>query len=329
MEIEQTIGWGMIGCGSVTELKSAPAYQITPGFELRAVMGRTREKVANYALRHQVPKVYTNAIDLIQDPEVDAVYIATPPDSHKEFALLVAQAGKPCCIEKPLAPKYKESLEIVDAFEKAGVPVFVAYYRRSLPRLLKIKTWLDAESIGEIRHIHWRLVRPPKPVDISRGLNWRTDAQVAPGGYFDDLASHGLDLFAFLLGDFVEVSGVALNQQGLYTAKDAMTAAWLHANGTTGAGSWHFGCDRYEDVVNIYGSHGKITFSVFGEEALVLESEKGREEVCIDNPKHVQQFHVENMKKHLLDGDVLHPSTGKSALHTSWVMDRILGVTES
>jgi predicted dehydrogenase len=324
MDKPSVLRWGMIGCGSVTELKSAPAYQITPGFELRAVMGRNLDKVNDYAQRHQVPKVYTNAQDLIQDPEVDAVYIATPPDSHKEFALQIAQAGKPCCIEKPLAPNYQDSLAIVNAFEKVGVPVFVAYYRRSLPRFLKVKTWLDSGSIGEIRHIHWCLVRPPKPVDVSGGFNWRTDAKVAPAGYFDDLASHGLDLFAFLLGDFVEVSGVAINQQGFYTAKDAMTAAWLHANGTTGAGSWHFGCDRYEDVVTIYGSLGKITFSVFGEEALVLESEKGREEVFIENPKHVQQFHVENMKKHLLDG-IDHPSTGKSALHTSWVMDRILG----
>ncbi|PCE64065.1 Gfo/Idh/MocA family protein [Sediminicola luteus] len=325
MDKQSVLRWGMIGCGSVTELKSAPAYQITPGFELRAVMGRNLEKVNDYAQRHQVPKVYTNVQDLIQDPEVDAVYIATPPDSHKEYALQIAQAGKPCCIEKPLAPNYQDSLAIVNAFAKAEVPVFVAYYRRSLPRFLKIKTWLDSGSIGEIRHIHWRLVRPPKDIDISGGINWRTDVEVAPGGYFDDLASHGLDLFAFLLGDFVEVSGVALNQQGLYTAKDAMTAAWLHANGTTGAGSWHFGCDRYEDVVTIYGSRGKITFSVFGEEALLMESDRGREEVFIDNPQHVQQFHVENMKKHLVDGTIDHPSTGKSALHTSWVMDKILG----
>ncbi|OWW26455.1 oxidoreductase [Zobellia sp. OII3] len=324
MEERKKIRWGILGCGNVTEVKSGPAYQKTEGFEVVAVMRRDAGKAADYAKRHGIPKYYSDADALINDEEVDAVYIATPPDSHKRYALKVAAAGKPCCIEKPMAPSYADSLEVEQAFAKKNIPLFVAYYRRSLPRFLKVKEWLDTHQIGEVRHIRWFLGKPPNEVDLIGQYNWRTDAQVAPGGYFDDLASHGLDLFAYLLGDFDEAYGTALNQQGLYTAKDAITGHWLHKKGITGSGTWNFGTHQREDLVEIYGSEGKIGFSVFEEADVVLVNAKGEERLFIAHPEHVQQFHVENLREDLFGGKS-HPSTGKTALHTSWVMDRILG----
>lgn len=320
----KTIRWGIIGCGNVTEVKSGPPYQNTEGFELVAVMRRDAEKAADYAKRHGVAKHYSDADKLILDDEVDAVYIATPPDSHNYYALKVAEAGKPCCIEKPLAPNHSESSEIFEAFRRKELPLFVAYYRRSLPRFLKVKKWLDEQEIGEVRHIRWMLTKPPSEQDLSDAYNWRTDAKVAPGGYFDDLASHGLDLFIYFLGDISYADGLSLNQQGLYSAKDAITGSWLHKNGITGEASWNFGCNRNEDLVEIYGSKGKISFSVFGEDEIVLDNKNGIQKEFIEHPKHVQQFHVENLRSHLFEGKE-HPSTGKTALHTSWVMDSILG----
>ena len=322
--MKSKIRWGIIGCGDVTEVKSGPPYQNTDGFELVAVMRRNAKKAADYAKRHGVAKYYSDADRLIHDDEVDAVYIATPPDSHATYALKVAAAGKPCCIEKPMAPSFAESLKIQKAFEKKGLPLFVAYYRRTLPRFLKIKQWLDAKEIGEVRHIRWLLAKPPSEIDISESYNWRTDAKVAPGGYFDDLASHGLDLFAYYLGDFEEVHGIAKNQQGLYSAKDAITGTWCHKNGITGEAAWNFGSNERIDLVEIFGSKGKIRFSLFDEHEIYLKNENGEKSLHIEHPKHVQQFHVESLKSDLLD-NIKHPSTGKTALHTSWVMDSILG----
>ena len=92
---EKTIRWGIIGCGNVTEIKSGPAYQKTEGFTIGAVMRRDEEKAADYAKRHGIAKYYTDADALINDPEIDAVYIATPPDVQKHYSLKVAEAGKP------------------------------------------------------------------------------------------------------------------------------------------------------------------------------------------------------------------------------------------
>lgn len=319
----QKIRWGIIGCGNVTEVKSGPAFQKTEGFEIVAVMRRNEEKAADYAKRHGIKKYFSIADDLINDPEVDAVYIATPPDSHKLYGLKVALAGKPCCIEKPLAPNYEDSLTIHEAFSSRNIPLFVAYYRRSLPRFEKIKSWVNDKVIGEIRHINWNYFRPPSALDLSKKYNWRTDSKIAPGGYFDDLASHGFDFFMFLFGPFSDASGFSLNQQKLYSAKDAITASWLHESGITGSGSWNFGCEFLEDTVTIFGSKGKITFSLFEENNIVLETEKGIIELFIAHPENVQLHHVQKMKEHLF-GESIHPSMAESAIHANWIMDKIL-----
>ena len=317
------IRWGIIGVGDVTEVKSGPAYQKTDGFDIVAVMRRTPGKAEDYARRHGIKKFYTDADALINDPEVDAVYIATPPDSHKTYGLKVAAAGKPCCIEKPMAPNYSESLAIYEAFQAKQLPLFIAYYRRTLPRFVQIKTWLDNNEIGLVRHINRQLCKAPNEIDLSKQNNWRTDPKVAPGGYFDDLASHDLDLFAFLLGNYQAVKGVSLNQLDLYAAKDAVAACWLHEKGITGSGNWNFGSNDHADRVEIFGSAGKIEFSVFAEAPIVLENQNGRQELFIEHPRHVQMQHVEQMWEHLA-GKKTHPSTGETGLHTSWVMDQIL-----
>jgi predicted dehydrogenase len=323
LDIDKVFRWGIIGCGAVTEVKSGPAYQKTDGFELTAVMRRDQTLGKDYAKRHNIEKFYDNADELIHDDAIDAVYIATPPDTHKYYGLKVAQAGKVCCIEKPLAPSYQDCLEITQAFDKANLPLFVAYYRRSLPRFSKIKTLLEQGEIGKIRHITWHLNKAANEIDLSGEYNWRTDKNIAVGGYFDDLASHGLDLFSHLLGEYQDVKGIGFNQQKLYSSFDSVSACWLHKNGITGTGSWNFGgCSRQDKVV-IYGSEGEMTFSVFDESPIKIHTNDKTEEIFIENPENIQLYHVKNIKEQLLSGHK-HPSSGQSATHTSWVMDQIL-----
>ena len=317
------VNWGIIGCGDVTEVKSGPAYRNTLGFYLKAVMRRNKDKVKDYAMRHGIEKYYTDANSLINDAQIDAIYIATPPDTHLIYGLKVAAAGKVCCIEKPLAPSYEESKKIEIAFKKNNTPLFVAYYRRSLPRFKEVRKRLLNNEIGDVRHINWHLSKLPNTMDLSGNYNWRTDPRIAMGGYFDDLASHGIDLFIYLLGEIKKVSGISINQQGLYNAKDAVSACWIHHSGVTGVGVWNFGIEPM-DRVEIFGSKGKIGFSVFEENPLLIVKDGKESNLFISNPKHIQIKHVEDMKKHLLEGNFSHPSTGETAVHTSWVMDQII-----
>lgn len=165
------IRWGILGCGNVIELKSRPAYQKTKGFEIVAVMRRDADKAANYAHLHGIAKFYTDADAIIKDPNIDTIYIPTPSDTHKLFGLKVALAGEICCAEKPLAPNYQDDLAIYEVFKEKKIPLFVAYYRRSLPRFVQIKKWIDDNSIGEVRHIRWHLRKSASTKDLSGDYN--------------------------------------------------------------------------------------------------------------------------------------------------------------
>lgn len=319
----KTVRWGMIGCGDVAERKSGPAFYKAPGSALVAVMGRRAEQVEDYATRHGIARHYTDADALINDPEVDAVYIATPPDSHHAYALKVAAAGKHCCVEKPMSLNATQSRAMQQAFETAGLHLFVSYYRRSLPRFLQVRDWLQQGRIGEVRQLNWTFTRPPSAADRERLDNWRTDPSIAGAGYFADMASHGLDLFQFLLGDITEVKGLAGQQAGLYETEDAVSGIWRFANGALGMGCWNFVAGHHEDRVEIIGSEGTIRFAVFAEQSLRLEGNE-QLEVFIENPPHIQWFHVLGMNAHIR-GEARHPALASEALKTDWVMDSILG----
>src|SRR6188508_2966114 len=144
----RTIRWGIIGCGDVTEVKSGPGFQKAEGSALVAVMRRDGDKARDYARRHGVPRAYDRAGDLIQDAEVDAVYIATPPSSHAELAFRVAEAGKPCLVEKPMALNHPECLRMIGAFQSRRRPLWIAYYRRSLRRFQIVQERLRDGAIG-------------------------------------------------------------------------------------------------------------------------------------------------------------------------------------
>jgi len=320
------ICWGIIGCGNVTELKSGPAFNKIAGSKLVAVMRRDGEKAKDYAKRHGVPKWYDDADRLIHDPEVDAVYIATPPASHAAYAVKVAQAGKPVYVEKPMARNHRECEQMINACEKAGVPLFVAYYRRCLPVFLKVKQLVHDGAVGEVRFVTINLFHPPAPEDFNKDdLPWRVMPEIAGGGYFFDLASHQLDYLDDVFGPMVSVKGLAANQAKLYQAEDIVCASLVFASGVVGNGVWCFTVSKEckTDRVEIVGSRGKIAFSTFDRVPIRLETEKGSEEFQLPTPAHIQQPLIQTIVDEL-QGKGKCPSTGITAARTSWVMDEII-----
>jgi 1,5-anhydro-D-fructose reductase (1,5-anhydro-D-mannitol-forming) len=317
--------WGILGCGQVCEVKSGPAYQNVAGFELSAVMSRSLSKAQDFALRHGIARYYDNARQLINDPELDAIYIATPPDSHCELALQVAAAGKICCVEKPMAVNFQQCRQMLAAFENANLPLFVAYYRRSLPGFRQIKNLLDAGEIGQLRHLDWQFTRPPSPLDLCKQSNWRTQIEIAPGGYFDDIACHGLDMMQYLAGDIIQAKGITRNQQGLYTACDAISACFEYSSGATGSGNWNFASAQRQDRVYISGSEGSVEFSIFDDTPALMKNGKGQQQLAMFKPTTIQQHFVQAMHDHLA-GRLTHPSLAINAARTNWVMDKIMGI---
>lgn len=320
-----TIRWGIIGCGDVTEVKSGPALQKASGSALVAVMRRNGALAADYARRHGVPRWTDDAQALIDDPQVNAVYVATPPSTHRHYTLLAAAAGKPVYVEKPMAMNYGECVEMVDACRAAGVPLFVAYYRRALPRFVKVKDLLDAGAVGDVRFVSIVLAQPVQPQELEPdNLPWRVLPEIAGGGRFVDLASHTLDLLDYVLGPIRAAQGFAGNQAGLYLAEDIVSGSFVFQSGVQGAGVWCFSAYDDLDRVEITGSRGKLSFSTFGaDDPVQLVNAEGITEFRIAHPPHVQQPLIQTLVDELL-GIGVCPSTGESGARTTRVMDAIL-----
>ncbi len=321
------IKWGFIGCGEVTERKSGPAFSLIEGSSITAVMSRSSDKARSYADRHNVPKWYTDAQSLINDPSVNAVYIATPPSSHATYAIMAMKAGKPVYVEKPLAASYIDCQRVIRISQQTGVPCFVAYYRRSLPYFQKVKELVENDVIGKVINVQIRFSVPPRDLDYNKtNLPWRVQRDIAGGGYFYDLAPHQLDLLQELFGPIVHVSGYSSNRGGLYQSEDTVSAAFAFNDGMPGSGSWCFvGHESARtDRIELIGEKGQICFSVFTYDPIALHTSEGRQEITIPNPPHVQMPLINEVVKHL-QGQGVCTCDCVSATSVNWVMDRILG----
>jgi 1,5-anhydro-D-fructose reductase (1,5-anhydro-D-mannitol-forming) len=318
-----TIRWGTIGCGKVTEVKSAPGLQKADGSALIMVMRRNALLAEDYTRRHGVSRWTTDAESLIRDPQVDAVYIATPPGTHLEYALRVAAAGKPAYVEKPLARNFEESCRMIDAFANADQPLFVAYYRRALPRFLKIKEFIEAGRLGRITMISYRYADARWQNLDPNDLGWRYCAEHSGGGLFMDLGSHVLDILDFILGPIESVRGVAANLASPCEVEDVVALHCRFNCGALGSAVWNFAGIEREDILEITGTLGKFVLSVFGNEPVKLTTAAGVEAFDLPNPQHIQQPLIQTIVDQLQNRGQC-PSTGVTAARTAWVMDQIL-----
>jgi predicted dehydrogenase len=321
------VKWGFIGCGEVTEKKSGPAFSLIPGSSVVAVMSRNPERARSYAQRHHISRWYSDAQELLDDPEVNAVYIATPPSSHVTFAIMAMKSGKPVYVEKPLAATYEECLRVNRVAQQTGVPCFVAYYRRYLPYFQKVDEIVRSNTIGKIVGVQIRFAVPPRDLDYNRTqLPWRVQRDIAGGGYFYDLAPHQLDLLQQLFGPIVHASGYTSNRAGLYETEDTVSASFQFVGGLPGSGTWCFCAhdSARTDRIQIIGDRGQIRFSVFTYDPIILCTESGQQEIAVPNPPHVQLPLIQQVVEHL-QGKRICKLDSVSATSVNWVMDKILG----
>ena len=321
----------MIGTGNVTKLKSAPSFNKIENSRLVAVGNRTPEKAEDYAARHGFPTVHKDPNDVIHNPEVDIVYIATPPGSHLAYALEAIKAGKPVYIEKPMARTWEECMIINEAAAKKGVPVFVAYYRRSLDYFKKVRSLIDGGSLGKILYINMQQYYAARPEDYDpRNLPWRVIPEHAGGGYFHDLGCHALDILFHIFGDPLEVSGKAGNIGGLYAAEDTLSATLVLPKNIMVSGSWNFVTPEpfTKDQVEVVGEKGKLKFSIFSFKPMTLSSGLHQETMATLQPEHIQMPHIQSIVSQL-NGSGTCPASGTSSAVVSRVMDIITGKIKS
>ena len=318
----ETVRWGIVGAGDVVLRKSGGPFNRVPGATLTAVMRRDADKAKQAAEALGADRWYADAAQLIADPAVDAVYIATPPSSHRQLTIQCAEAGKPVLVEKPMARTHGESVEMVAACHRAGVPLFVAYYRRAMGKYQRIKAMIDGGSIGDVRLVTYTQRRP---IDKAASDNWRTQPAISGGGYFVDTGSHVLDLMEFLFGPVTEASGVACRMAGAYPAEDTVTASLLLGGRVPMSGSWCFAAPDTLEECRVFGSGGTLSFAVLEVGQTVRLERQGAiiSEEAFEVPEWVHEPFIANVTDALL-GKADAVSTGESGARTARVVDAIL-----
>lgn len=323
----KTIRWGFVGCGDVTERKSGPAFSEIPGSCVEAVMSRSEDRARSYAERHHIKKWYTDAVQLIEDPDVDAVYVATPPSTHALYAIMAMRAGKPVYVEKPLASSYEDCVRVNRVSMQTGVPCFVAYYRRYLPYFIKVKSIIDSGRLGKIMNVQVRFsYHQNKRYAKGEKLPWRLQPEIAGGGYFYDLAPHQLDLLQYLFGVIIEAFGICENRLGAYEVEDNVSACFKFESGIPGSGSWSFTGHESsdEDSIEVIGEKGSMSFSVFHYNPIRVTDCDGTQNLTVPNPPYVQLPIIRSVVEDI-QGISICSCTSISATPTNWVLDRILG----
>lgn len=322
---DQIIKWGIIGCGDVTEVKSGPAFNKVPNSKLIAVMRRNADKAKDYAQRHGVPKWYSDADDLINDPEVNAIYIATPPLNHEEYAIKAMQAGKPVYVEKPMAIDAGAAKRIEKAAKETNVKITVAHYRRQQPVFLKVKELLQQKAIGDVRFVNMQMWQPHQSEIITQTENhWRIDPSVSGGGLFYDLAPHQLDLMLYFFGKPKKISGIAFNSSHFYNADDITCGQILFDSNVVFNGSWCFTIAERKDLCEIVGSEGKLSFPIFDHKQLILEREGTKTVIEFEKIQHVQQPMIQKAVEYFLD-TASNPCSVTEGVEVMKMMDAMAG----
>lgn len=315
--------WGIIGCGDVTEVKSGPAFNKVEGSRLHAVMRRNGDRARDYAERHGVPKWYDNAEALIHDPEVHAIYVATPPSSHVDYTKEALKAGKPVYVEKPMATTVEACQRMADAAAASGTKLTIAHYRRALPKFRKIRELIEQKEIGAVRTVRISLLQAHR--EGTPESNWRIDSEIGgEGGLFYDLAPHQLDILLWIFGDAQTAFGISTNQLGLYASRDIVSGIARFDHNIVFTGTWCFSLenDQQEDICEIVGTKGKICFSFFSN-FLSVEKNGKTLPIIINTPQHIQQPMIEQVVRYFKDGGE-NPCSAAEAICSMRIMEKFI-----
>lgn len=315
----------MIGCGDVAEIKSGPGFYKAEHSQLVAVMRRNGALAADFARRHGAARWHDDADAIIHAPDIDAVYIGTLTDTHRDYTLRCAAAGKPVYVEKPMGMNHAECMEMIAACEAHGVPLWVGFYRRALPRFLAVRDLLASDAIGPVRMVVARQTQRllPQVQQPGHATPWRVNPALSGGGLFFEGVCHTFDILDFLLGPVESVRGFAGNQAGAYAPEDIVVASWRFASGVHGSGSWCYTAGDEEEYNEIIGARGRIRFSTFSAVPIRVTRGDTIEEIAVGDPPHVHQPLIQSIVNEM-NGNGKAASTGVSAARTARVIDQIL-----
>jgi predicted dehydrogenase len=271
--------WAIIGAGSIAHHQTGPAIERTPGHRLHAIMRRDPKAAREFAAAHGNPAIYHNLPDLLADPAIDAVYVATPPHLHCEQTLAAAAAGKHVLCEKPIARSTAEASAMIEACASSGVRLMICHYQRFNTRHRRVKALLDSGAIGKVTavQITFSGQYPPKLDD------WHRDKAKGGGGPLMDVGSHCLDLLIYFCGHVAEAKAFIDALVWDTPVEDTATLLLRMQSGAHATIRTHWSALLPEDetinTVELWGTKGSIVAAPINSKdssgTLVMRNEHG------------------------------------------------------
>jgi 1,5-anhydro-D-fructose reductase (1,5-anhydro-D-mannitol-forming) len=306
-----TIHWGVIGAGNVFEYKSGPALYTTPNSQLVAVMRRNAGKAQETAQRHSARRWYTDAESLVADPDVDAVYVASPHHLHPEHVTLAARAHKIVLCEKPMGVSTADAQACVDVCKANNAPLTVAYYRRAWSIVRAMQHFLRDGAIGEVVTARAQLS------DLFTGdgeRGWLTSRIKSGGDALANAGAHWIDLIRSLLG---QVDSVMAYSSSKFSGWETDDTTIVQMQMETGALVSFTTTRRTPTVTNefdILGTKGRLYASPLSEGRLVLHRQGCEPEVlCYPRTGVMHSDLVADLVPRLLNGQP-SPIPGEEAV---------------
>lgn len=212
--MSKILKWGILSTADITNTM-IPVIQKNERCEVRAVASRSLERATEHASKHNIPKSYGNYKGMLEDKEIDAVYISLPNSMHREWCIAAARAGKHILCEKPLATVTDEAKEIVDEASKNKVFLQEGFMYRYHPQTLKAKEIVESGVLGELKYLHGVFSFFFAEAYGEKGAtNYRMNSAMG-GGVLWDMGSYLINYFRYLIDqEPVNVYGYAEKYQG-------------------------------------------------------------------------------------------------------------------
>jgi predicted dehydrogenase len=293
--------WGIVGCGDVATRKAGPSFAHTPGAWIVAAADTCLERARAFAQQFGPARAYGRFEDLLADPEVDAVYLATPPVSHHPQTMLAAAAGKHILCEKPMALNVAQCREMVEACRNHGATLAVAYYRRFWPQTAAIKRIIEAGEIGEVVNarvqVTGSVTREPETVRA-----WKLDPTMSGGGFLMDVGCHRIDLLLHLLGGVADVTAFTDAVAWEFAADNSSNLLLRFAAGAHAMASFHWTVGFVTDEFEIVGTTGSILAAPLGGTQITVRTAAGVRECATPRAEFTYAALLAAVEAGVLDG---------------------------
>jgi predicted dehydrogenase len=278
------VGWGLIGCGDISRKRVAPALRDLENCELVAVSRADAARAEAFAAEFGAKRWHADWRELVADPEVEAVYVATPVRLHAEQAIAAAEAGKHVLCEKPMALNVAECARMNAAAGANGVRLGVAYYRRFYPVVERIKAILESGEIGKAVVAQMNAFERFEP-GPEHPRRWLLDKGQSGGGPMFDFGCHRVEVLLNLFGDVSQVKGLASNVLFAREVEDTASALLQFERGPQAVLTVSHAAREPQDTLEVFGSEGSVRSDVLNEGKLKVRTAAGeRLETHVPHP---------------------------------------------